>query len=121
MIQKNDIVSGETAALVRMLGEEDFRRAALRKLNQMARGTKGLERSVWEAACKVIADMNLPGTPRLMIVEGYTMFHGTMIISNFSGDRMEEITGDWLFKPDTKCWYCRGRSYPVEICRIRRE
>lgn len=46
MIRKNDIVSGETAALVRMLGEEDFRRAAVRALDQMARGTKGLERSV---------------------------------------------------------------------------
>jgi len=119
MIRKNDIVSGETAVLVRMLGAEDFRRAAVRALDQMARGTKGLDKSVWEDARKLVAGLEIPGAPRLMIVEGYSMFHGTMQVSDYSGQRTTEITGDWLFKPDTKCWYCRGESYPHEMCKIK--
>ena len=118
MIRKNDIVSGETAALVRMLGEEDFRRAAIRALDQMARGTKDLDKSVWEDARKLVASLEIPGAPRLMIVEGYSMFHGTMLVTPYNSDKTMEITGDWLFKPDTKCWYCRGQSYPYEICKI---
>lgn len=52
-------------------------------------------------------------------VEGYKAFRGTMEItpkdSRFPSVR---ITGDWLYKPDTGCWYCKGSSYCDEICRV---
>lgn len=50
-------------------------------------------------------------------VEGYRTFHGTMRIAPKSeGVPPFELTGDWLYKPYTHCWYGQGRSFPVEIC-----
>ena len=51
---------------------------------------------------------------RMFIVEGYKAFCGTMEIVN----QDKTIRGDWLYKPDTDCWYCCGFSYPSIICRI---
>lgn len=48
--------------------------------------------------------------------EGYKMFKGSAVFRrttvNFTPFR--EI-GTFLYKPDTKCWYVNGRSYPAEI------
>ena len=51
----------------------------------------------------------------IICVEGYKAFRGTMEIVNQSGIA---IRGEWLYKPDTDCWYCGGFSYPSIACRI---
>lgn len=51
-------------------------------------------------------------------VEGFKAFHGDMMITPkntfyppfFIRDK------DWLYKPDTNCWYGNGSSYAAEIC-----
>lgn len=51
--------------------------------------------------------------------EGYKMFEGTMLIKPLSSLFTEfEETGSWLYKPESKCWYCNGTSYPEKICEI---
>lgn len=52
------------------------------------------------------------GGGRMIQVEGYKAFFGMMDC----GGRM--VWGEWLYKPGTDCWYCRGSSYPAEMCRI---
>lgn len=56
-------------------------------------------------------------TSRIISVEGYKAFTGTMLIKHryFAS---EIIDGQWLYKPDTDCWYCGGKSYPAEICEV---
>lgn len=53
-------------------------------------------------------------------VEGYKAFHGTMRIvpKNMNVEPMIINDTDWLYKPDTKCWYGDGRSFAEEICEI---
>lgn len=52
----------------------------------------------------------------IICVDGFKAFRGTMEIVNlFSGTW---IRGEWLYKPDTDCWYCGGYSYPASCCRI---
>ena len=51
-------------------------------------------------------------------VEGYLAFHGTMMIVPKGDDRGFYVTADWLYKPDTRCWYGNGSSYPDSICTI---
>ena len=42
-------------------------------------------------------------------VEGYKAFKGIMKIKpKCEGVSSFELEGDWLFKPDTQCWYGRG-------------
>ena len=50
---------------------------------------------------------------KMIVVEGFKAFMGTMIV----GGNMK-VTGDWLYKPHTNCWYCRGSSYPAECCEV---
>lgn len=55
-------------------------------------------------------------------VEGYKAFKGTMKIIPVSKEIAPyEISGDWLYKPDTDCWYCGGWSYPEQICEVMKE
>ena len=56
----------------------------------------------------------------MIIVEGFRAFRGTMLITPIKTSGIEpfEITGEWLYKPDTGCWYGQGRSFPRAICRI---
>lgn len=52
-------------------------------------------------------------------VEGYKAFHGTMKITPKAGPFTEPwfiSDKDWLYKPDTNCWYGDGRSFSAEIC-----
>ena len=53
--------------------------------------------------------------------DGYKMFKGSMSIKA-SGKRFSKYTveGVWLYKPDTDCWYCKGHSYPAEVCERRK-
>ena len=50
-------------------------------------------------------------------VDGYRMFRGTMIIELISGRKT--VSGTWLYRPDTDCWYCAGCSYPSQICYVK--
>lgn len=58
----------------------------------------------------------------MIAVEGYKAFSGKMLITprnpNFKPYTVE---GDWLYKPDTNCWYCKGISYPEDVCSILRD
>lgn len=52
-------------------------------------------------------------------VEGYKAFHGEMcIVPKNPAFPPVKIRGDWLYRPDTGCWYGSGRSFPAEVCRI---
>lgn len=56
---------------------------------------------------------------RIISVEGYKAFFGTMkIIPKDPKYLPYEIFGEWLYKPDTDCWYCRGQSYSAKCCHI---
>lgn len=55
-------------------------------------------------------------------VEGYKAFHGVMRFTPKSKCvSPSEIEGDWLYKPDTNCWYCKGVSYPAKLCTVVRD
>ena len=61
---------------------------------------------------------------QIIRVEGYKAFHGIMKI-NYANPELakangmvSEILGDWLYKPDTDCWYSGGRSFPADRCSI---
>jgi hypothetical protein len=56
-------------------------------------------------------------------VEGYKAFHGDMKIipKNRLYHAFYVLDKDWLYKPDTDCWYGNGRSYPAEICEVVKE
>lgn len=55
----------------------------------------------------------------MLKVEGYKMFYGTMRITPKSKCISPmEITAEWLYKPDTECWYGAGRSFCKEICTV---
>ena len=51
-------------------------------------------------------------------VEGYKAYHGDMkIVPKNVLYRAFYITDkDWLYIPDTDCWYGDGSSFPAEIC-----
>lgn len=51
-------------------------------------------------------------------VEGYKAFRGTMRITPKAAVPAFELHGDWLYKPDTGCWYGKGSSFPEDICTI---
>ena len=50
-------------------------------------------------------------------VEGYKAFHGKMKITP-KNPNIEPFVkeGDWLYRPDTGCWYGCGCSFCDEIC-----
>lgn len=49
-------------------------------------------------------------------VEGYKAFHGSMKIEHrLRGPEIIEDK-DWLYKPDTDCWYGAGRSFHDDFC-----
>lgn len=51
--------------------------------------------------------------------EGYRMFRGSMRIHQGRGGRYVQIvSGVWLYKPESGCWYCGGKSYPALICEL---
>jgi hypothetical protein len=53
-------------------------------------------------------------------VEGYRAFHGDMRITpkNKLYSSFYICDEDWLYKPDTDCWYGNGQSFPAEICEV---
>ena len=55
---------------------------------------------------------------RVIRVNGYLAFRGTMKIRFEKGKPPEEIYGDWLYRPDTDKWYWKDRSFPKAVCTI---
>lgn len=53
-------------------------------------------------------------------VEGFMAFRGVMLIVPKTREPFL-VDGDWLYKPTTECWYCKGRSYPKEICKVQKD
>ncbi len=52
----------------------------------------------------------------MLTCEGYKMFHGTATVTPKNPAISPFIIdGTWLYKPDTDCWYCGGRSFPAAI------
>jgi hypothetical protein len=51
-------------------------------------------------------------------VEGFIAFHGDMKIvpKNKLYPPFYIVDKDWLYRPDTDCWYGNGSSYKAEIC-----
>jgi hypothetical protein len=48
--------------------------------------------------------------------EGYKMFRGSALITPKNATMLPfRVEGDWLYKPDAKCWYCNGHSFPEGI------
>ena len=57
-------------------------------------------------------------TEKVISVECYKAFRGTMRIAPKSAAPAYDLHGDWLYKPDAKCWYGKGSSFPEDICTI---
>ncbi len=55
---------------------------------------------------------------KIINVEGYKAFHGTMRITPKAAVPEFELTGDWLYRPDTGCWYGLCSSFAEDICVI---
>lgn len=54
---------------------------------------------------------------KMIQVEGYKAFHGKMKIT--PKDKYVApftLEGDWIYRPDTGCWYGCCRSFCTEIC-----
>lgn len=48
--------------------------------------------------------------------EGYKMFRGAAtIVPKCAAVEPFTLAGTWLYKPDTDCWYCGGRSFGADI------
>lgn len=53
---------------------------------------------------------------KMLSCEGYKMFEGTATVTPKNSMFAPMILcGVWLYRPDTRCWYCGGRSFPEEI------
>lgn len=53
----------------------------------------------------------------MICVEGYKAFRGTMKVTPGNPAYPPfTLAGEWLYRPDTDCWYCKGRSFPAFTC-----
>ena len=50
---------------------------------------------------------------KMIEVEGFKAFRGKMLVYG-----CEVVYGDWLYKPDTGCWYHGGSSYMERSCKV---
>lgn len=55
---------------------------------------------------------------KIIHIEGYRVFTGTMRITPKAAVPSYELRGDWLYKPETGCWYGLCSSFAEEICEI---
>lgn len=58
---------------------------------------------------------------RMLKSEGYKMFRGEATIVPLTEMKPFKVSGDWLYKPDTGCWYVNGWSYPAEVVKEIKE
>lgn len=101
-------------------GAETMRVKMVLALQQAERRVKGIQRTAYEEARRLVEELEMPNLPVVGYSEGYRFFTGTMLIIHPDPDTPpEKISGHWLYKPETGCWYCGGMSYPAEICEIK--
>lgn len=55
---------------------------------------------------------------KMIEVEGFKAFRGKMEVELPILLEKMEIDGEWLYMPDPDCWYCKGKSYPAEFCKV---
>ena len=55
---------------------------------------------------------------KMIEVEGFKAFRGSMRIIADRGNSAFVIHGEWLYKPETNCWYCNGNSYFAPYCEV---
>lgn len=59
---------------------------------------------------------------KILQCEGYKMFEGTAKIVPLNEDiKPFEMTGTWLYKPQTNCWYCNSRSFPEVVVKVEED
>lgn len=52
----------------------------------------------------------------MLVCEGYRMFFGSALITPWTPNiEPFRLHGTWLYKPESGCWYCRGRSFDARI------
>lgn len=101
-------------------GAEAMRVKMVMALQQAERRVKGVQRTAYEEARRLVEELEMPSLPVVGMSEGYRFFTGTMLILHPDPDTPpENISGHWLYKPETGCWYCGGMSYPAEVCEIK--
>lgn len=55
----------------------------------------------------------------MISIEGYKAFRGTLQVTPRGGNFNPVIlNGEFLYRPDTECWYHKGSSYPADICEV---
>ena len=101
-------------------GAEAMRVKMVMALQQAERRVKGVQRTAYEEARRLVEELETPSLPVVGMSEGYRFFTGTMLILHPDPDTPpENISGHWLYKPETGCWYCSGISYPAAVCEIK--
>jgi hypothetical protein len=61
---------------------------------------------------------------KMVEVEGFKAFRGVMMVQILYDAENDDILtdvpvfGEWLYRPDTNCWYSKGASYPAEFCSV---
>lgn len=57
---------------------------------------------------------------KMIKVEGFKAFRGLMKIRIVTDEKVhqDEFYGDWLYMPDTDCWYHKGASFPAAFCEV---
>ena len=101
-------------------GAEAMRVKMVLALQQAERRVKGIQRTAYEEARRLVEGLEMSSLPVVGMSEGYRFFTGTMLIIHPDPDTPpEKISGHWLYKPETGCWYCGGISYPANICEIK--
>ena len=53
----------------------------------------------------------------MITAEGYKAFRGIMRVMPKSGEPFD-LAGDFIYKPEYKCWYGRGQSFHECICEV---
>ena len=107
-------------------GAVDTIRDLQSQLRQEREKNKELQRSVMRAESereymnsRMKFWWEMSGADKMITTEGYKAFRRTMRIKPMLKSLPPmEISGDWLYKPETGCWYGSGRSYSAQICEI---
>ena len=53
--------------------------------------------------------------------DGFKAFSGVMKIAPVNGKDAFFLEGDWVYRPECRCWYGCGRSFGENICTIYKE
>ncbi len=53
----------------------------------------------------------------MIVSDGVKAFRGVMVIHPRNAEDII-LEGDWVYRPENKCWYGCGRSFGEDICEI---